>query len=266
MKIRWEGRRYGPPSRLILSACPSFAPLGWLRMKNGPLAPMKPEPLPSIVEKDGRHALMVNGAPFLMLGAQINNSSAWPPCCPRSGRPSNISTRIRWRCRSIGSSSSRSRGDSTTLFSIRFWPRRATTGCTWCCSGSAPGRTAAPLHARMGQAIAPAFSPDDRARRATAGFTFAVRTGRPRGGLASFRRAHVAFEDRRFRAHGLAGSSRERAGHLGERARLLAGSEKLFTHRSPPSYSRRCASKSTDRRAGATRSATTRTSFFMRGR
>lgn len=34
--------------------------------------------LPSLVEKDGRHALMVDGAPFLMLGVQVNNSSAWP--------------------------------------------------------------------------------------------------------------------------------------------------------------------------------------------
>jgi hypothetical protein len=37
-----------------------------------------PRPLPSIVEKDGRYALMVDGQPFLMLGVQANNSSAWP--------------------------------------------------------------------------------------------------------------------------------------------------------------------------------------------
>jgi hypothetical protein len=35
-------------------------------------------PLPSIVEKDGRHALLVDGRPYLMLGVQANNSSAWP--------------------------------------------------------------------------------------------------------------------------------------------------------------------------------------------
>lgn len=33
---------------------------------------------PRLVEKGGRYALMVDGAPFLMLGAQVNNSSAWP--------------------------------------------------------------------------------------------------------------------------------------------------------------------------------------------
>ena len=35
-------------------------------------------PVPKIVSKDGRHALMVDGAPFLILGAQVNNSSNWP--------------------------------------------------------------------------------------------------------------------------------------------------------------------------------------------
>ena len=37
-----------------------------------------PDLLPSLVEKDGRYALMVDGAPYLMLGVQANNSSAWP--------------------------------------------------------------------------------------------------------------------------------------------------------------------------------------------
>lgn len=34
--------------------------------------------LPQLVTKDGRHALMVDGAPFLMLGAQTNNSANYP--------------------------------------------------------------------------------------------------------------------------------------------------------------------------------------------
>lgn len=34
--------------------------------------------LPRIESRDGRHALMVDGAPFLMLGAQANNSSNYP--------------------------------------------------------------------------------------------------------------------------------------------------------------------------------------------
>ena len=39
--------------------------------------------LPHLVQKNGRHSLMVDGAPFLILGAQSNNSSAWPVMLPR---------------------------------------------------------------------------------------------------------------------------------------------------------------------------------------
>ncbi len=35
-------------------------------------------PLPRLVEKDGRYALLVDGAPYLALAAQVRNSSAWP--------------------------------------------------------------------------------------------------------------------------------------------------------------------------------------------
>jgi beta-galactosidase GanA len=38
--------------------------------------------MPKVVEKDGHWALMVDGAPYLMLGVQINNSSAWPAMLP----------------------------------------------------------------------------------------------------------------------------------------------------------------------------------------
>ena len=40
-------------------------------------------PLPRIVHKEGRHALFVDDAPYLMLGVQVNNSSAWPPMLPK---------------------------------------------------------------------------------------------------------------------------------------------------------------------------------------
>ena len=38
--------------------------------------------IPTIVEKDGRHALLVDGRPFLILGGQAHNSSAWPAMLP----------------------------------------------------------------------------------------------------------------------------------------------------------------------------------------
>ncbi len=38
---------------------------------------------PKLVQKDGRYALMVDGRPFLILGGQIHNSSAWPSELPQ---------------------------------------------------------------------------------------------------------------------------------------------------------------------------------------
>jgi len=46
-------------------------------------AQVKERPLPHITKNDGRYALIVDGAPFLMLGAQANNSSAWPAMLPK---------------------------------------------------------------------------------------------------------------------------------------------------------------------------------------
>ena len=40
-------------------------------------------PVPRLVENDGRYALLVDGAPFLMLGVQSNNSSDWPATLPK---------------------------------------------------------------------------------------------------------------------------------------------------------------------------------------
>jgi beta-galactosidase GanA len=39
--------------------------------------------LPHLVSQDGRHALIVDGAPFLILGAQCHNSSGWPAMLPK---------------------------------------------------------------------------------------------------------------------------------------------------------------------------------------
>jgi len=42
--------------------------------------------VPRIVEKDGRYALEVDGMPYLILGGQIHNSSAWPAELPQVWR------------------------------------------------------------------------------------------------------------------------------------------------------------------------------------
>ena len=40
-------------------------------------------PIPRIVEKNGRHALLVDGKPYFMLGGQAHNSSGWPGMLPQ---------------------------------------------------------------------------------------------------------------------------------------------------------------------------------------
>lgn len=39
--------------------------------------------IPQIIEKNGRHALLVDGQPFFMLGGQAHNSSGWPGMMPQ---------------------------------------------------------------------------------------------------------------------------------------------------------------------------------------
>ncbi len=46
-------------------------------------AQAKEMPIPKIIEKDGRHALLVDGQPFLILGGQAHNSSGWPGMMPQ---------------------------------------------------------------------------------------------------------------------------------------------------------------------------------------
>jgi beta-galactosidase GanA len=48
-----------------------------------PLLAQTATPTPRIAQQDGRYALMVDNAPYLMLGVQINNSSAWPAMLPK---------------------------------------------------------------------------------------------------------------------------------------------------------------------------------------
>lgn len=48
----------------------------------GQTAAAKDHPIPRLVQQEGRYALLVDGAPYLMLGAQSGNSSDWPATLP----------------------------------------------------------------------------------------------------------------------------------------------------------------------------------------
>jgi Domain of unknown function (DUF5597)/Beta-galactosidase len=41
------------------------------------------EHMPKLISKDGRHALIIDGAPFFILGVQAHNSSGWPTMLPQ---------------------------------------------------------------------------------------------------------------------------------------------------------------------------------------
>lgn len=45
--------------------------------------PAAATPLPRVIGTQGRHMLLVDGEPYLMLCAQVNNSSAWPAMLPK---------------------------------------------------------------------------------------------------------------------------------------------------------------------------------------
>jgi beta-galactosidase GanA len=67
----------GPMKKLVVSA------LGFvLASLLTPIAPAQSSDIPHLEKRDGRYALIVDGKPFLVLGGQINNSSAWPATLP----------------------------------------------------------------------------------------------------------------------------------------------------------------------------------------
>lgn len=86
-------RRIGSPSRalrtawrlpvllsLLLSGCQAApdAPSAETHTPAAATSAPAQAPIPRLVSTDGRHALLVDGAPFLILGAQVNNSSNYP--------------------------------------------------------------------------------------------------------------------------------------------------------------------------------------------
>ena len=66
----------------LKQSLPFFCILTVVLMMSIPAMP-KDNAMPHLVQKDGRHALIVDGEPYLILGAQCNNSSAWPAMLPK---------------------------------------------------------------------------------------------------------------------------------------------------------------------------------------
>ena len=99
-------------------------------------------PVPELVTRDGRTALMVDGAPFLVLGAQVNNSSAWPAMLPKVWpavkrlQANTVSVPIAWE----QIEPVEGKFDFSFLDTLLAEARRRTVQPR-ACSGSPPGRT-----------------------------------------------------------------------------------------------------------------------------
>ena len=94
---------------------------------------------PHFVQQDGRHALLVDGKPFLILGGQIHNSSAWPSELPHvwnsmeSLHANTIAAPIYW------SSSNPNPANSISAISMPSSLAPALTTSTSFSCGLAPG-------------------------------------------------------------------------------------------------------------------------------
>ncbi len=71
------------PSMHMTPSRRPFRLLAFVALMLAALPALAAVPLPKIVSKDGRHMLLVDGRPYLMLCAQVNNSSAWPAMLPK---------------------------------------------------------------------------------------------------------------------------------------------------------------------------------------
>ncbi len=69
--------KISPMARLLHTALLSFL------ISTPTLIQAQAKPAPTLVHKDGRYALMVDGAPYLMLATQVNNSSAFAFTTPK---------------------------------------------------------------------------------------------------------------------------------------------------------------------------------------
>lgn len=75
-------RHFAPLTRRSL-ICTAFALATSFGFSAARAAPGAEAPLPRFIEREGRHALLVDGKPFLMLAGQVNNSSNYPAVLPQ---------------------------------------------------------------------------------------------------------------------------------------------------------------------------------------
>jgi hypothetical protein len=67
----------------FLRSCSVAALLAAILFAVASVSPLLAAEAPRLVQQDGRYTLMVDGQPYLILGGQIHNSSAWPSELPQ---------------------------------------------------------------------------------------------------------------------------------------------------------------------------------------
>ena len=106
--------------------------------------------LPHLAQKNGRWALFVDGAPYLILAAQVNNSSAWPAMLPKvwpameALHVNTVEIPIYWE------QLEPKQGEFDYTVVDTLLTQRASIICIWCCCGLPLGRTAATITCRRG--------------------------------------------------------------------------------------------------------------------
>ena len=194
-----------------------------------PPAQEKERPIPKVVKKDGRYAFMVDGAPFLMLGAQAHNSSGWPGMLPKVWpaieylHANTLEIPVYWE------QIEPARGSSTFRWSIPSSPRRATTTSGWIFSGSAPGRTAASTTCREWMKADPAkyfHLIDKNGRPADSPSPFC--TASPGVGYPRVHRVHAPPQGVRPAAYRNHRAGGERVRHVGITRDYSPAAQKLF--------------------------------------
>ena len=188
-------------------------------------AQVKERPLPRLVKKDGRFALLVDDAPLSdagRAGAQLQRLAG--ACCRRCGPPWSTCTSTRSRRRSTGSSSSRSPGqyDFTLVDTLLTEARQHKVHLVLLWFGT--WKNGSQHYMPEWMKLEPERYPhmvDKNGERG--GLALAVRGGIAGGGQDGVHRVHAASQGSRPAAHRDHGAGGERARHVGQRARLLPG-------------------------------------------
>ncbi len=159
--------------------------------------------LPRVVQKDGRYALFVDGAPFLILGAQVNSPSAWPAMLPKVWLYHRLPARQYCRdTRLLGAV--RTRAGPVRLFGDRHVAgasARARSSLGSALVWHLEERQFA-LHATVDEARSRTVPAHHGRERPPGGFAIAARERHTKRRPARICRAHAAFEDRRRAPNG----------------------------------------------------------------